>query len=74
MIMLQQRVLQKTVRDFVNEAFKCIGVNVKWTGKGLKEIGINSKTKEILVKIDKYYFRPTEVKELRGDASKARRN
>ena len=29
----------KTVRDFVNEAFKCIGVNVKWTGKGLKEIG-----------------------------------
>ena len=63
----------KTVRDFVNEAFKCIGVNVKWTGKGLKEIGINSKTKEILVKIDKYYFRPTEVKELRGDASKARR-
>ena len=66
--------ITRTVKDFVNEAFKCIGVKIKWSGKGLKEIGTNSKTKEILVKIDKYYFRPTEVNELRGDASKARKN
>ena len=66
--------ITRTVKDFVNEAFKCIGVKIKWSGKGLKEIGTNRKTKEILVKIDKYYFRPTEVNELRGDASKARRN
>ena len=61
-------------KDFVNEAFKCIGVKIKWSGEGVKEVGTNSKTKEILVKIDKYYFRPTEVNELRGDASKARKN
>ena len=66
--------ITRTVRDFVNEAFKCIGVNIKWQGKGLKEVGINNKTKEVLVKIDKYYFRPTEVNELRSDASKARKN
>ena len=44
-----------------------------WKGKGLKETGFNSKTKETLIKIDKYYFRPTEVHELRGDYSKARK-
>ena len=27
-----------------------------------------------IIKIDKYYFRPTEVHELRGDASKAKRD
>lgn len=63
----------RSVRELVDVAYQCIGVKVKWIGKGLNEKGINSKTKEILVKIDKYYFRPTEVDELRGDSSKAKK-
>ena len=63
----------RSVRELVNVAYQCIGVKVKWIGKGINEKGINSKTKEILVKIDKYYFRPTEVDELRGDSSKAKK-
>ena len=65
--------ISKSVRDFVEESFKCIGINIIWQGKGTNEIGINKKTKEVLVKIDKYYFRPTEVHELRGDSRKARK-
>ena len=65
--------VSKSVRDFVVEAYRYIGVTIIWRGKGLNEIGIDSKTKKIIIKIDKYYFRPTEVHELRGDSSKARR-
>ena len=50
-----------------------IGISIKWKGKGLKEIGFDSKTKKTLVKIDPIYFRPTDIKELRGDSSKARK-
>ena len=63
----------RSVREFVKEAFNCIGVKIIWKGKYLNEIGIDAKTKKKIIKIDKYYFRPTEVHELKGDASKARR-
>ena len=62
-----------TVRKFVEEAYKCIGINIKWTGSGLKERGIDSKTKKTLIKVDPIYYRPTDINELRGDYSKARK-
>ena len=62
-----------SVREFVNQAFKNIGINIKWRGKGLNEVGYDSKTKKIYIKIDKIYFRPKEVYELRGNSSKAKK-
>ena len=62
-----------TVKKFVEEAYKCIGINIKWTGSGLKEKGIDSKTKKTLIKVDPIYYRPTDIDELRGDYSKARK-
>ncbi len=62
-----------TVKQFVEEAFKHVDIKIKWRGKGLKEVGINRKTGKVHVKIDPVYFRPTDVNELRGDSSKARR-
>ena len=60
-----------SVREFIEKAFLTAGYNIEWQGSGLEEIGICSKSKEILVKIDPYYFRPTEVDLLHGDPSKA---
>ncbi len=60
-----------TVREFAEEAFRHIGVSLVWKGKGIKEVGVDSKTGVILVKIDSNYFRPNEVDYLRGDARKA---
>jgi GDPmannose 4,6-dehydratase len=65
--------ISKTVRNFVEEAFKNINIIIKWRGQGLKEIGFNKKNNKPIVKIDPGYFRPTEVDELRGDARKARK-
>ena len=62
-----------TVRKFVEEAFNYININIAWKGKGLKEVGYNKKNGQIHVKIDPIYFRPTEVDELKGDSSKAKR-
>ena len=62
-----------TVRKFVEKSFKVIGKNIQWRGKGLKEVGYDINTKKILVKIDKNYFRPNEVNELRGDFKKAKK-
>ena len=62
-----------TVRQFVQEAFKYVNINIAWKGKGLKEIGFNKKNGNVLVKIDPIYFRPTEIDELRGDSTKAKR-
>ena len=62
-----------TVKNFVEEAFKHVNIKIKWQGIGLKEVGINKQTGKILVKVDPVYFRPTDVNELRGDYSKAKR-
>ncbi len=62
-----------SVRDFVEEAFKYINIKIAWRGKGLKEVGFNKKTGQIHIKINPIYFRPTEVDELKGDSTKAKR-
>jgi GDPmannose 4,6-dehydratase len=62
-----------TVKKFVEESFNCINITIKWKNKGLKEIGYDKNNNNTLVKIDKGYYRPTEVHELRGDSSKAKK-
>jgi GDPmannose 4,6-dehydratase len=60
-----------SVREFVERAFNKIGINIKWEGSGLNEIGIDDKTNKVMVKINEKYFRPYEVEYLLGDPSKA---
>ena len=62
-----------TVRKFVELAFKEVDIIIQWKGKGLKEVGRDSRTGNILVRVDKKYFRPTEVDILLGDYKKARK-
>lgn len=61
-----------TVREFVEKAFSCIGVEIEWRNSGLEEIGVDSESGTVRVRIDPKYFRPTEVNYLLGDPSKAR--
>ena len=64
---------QYSVRDFVNNSAKNLGMNIKWVGKGINEKGIDKKTGKTIVKVGKRYFRPTEVDTLLGDARKAKK-
>lgn len=62
-----------SVRKFVEMSFKYIGIDIEWSGEGCDEIGVDAKSGKCLVKVDPKYFRPTEVDELLGDSTKARR-
>jgi len=63
-----------TVREFVEVAFKEIGITIVWKGFGIEEKGIDQETGRVLVEIDEKYFRPAEVELLLGDPSKAEKN
>jgi GDPmannose 4,6-dehydratase len=65
-----------TVREFVEKAFAHVNITIKWMGEfgTVDEIGVDaSDESRVLVRIDKRYFRPTEVELLLGDPSKAKR-
>ena len=61
-----------SVRRFAELAFACVGIDLRWTGQGVDEVGVNAQTGDILVRVDKALFRPAEVDRLVGDATKAK--
>ena len=61
-----------SVREFVEKAFSLKGFDIKWTGKGIDEVGYDKGTGKVLIKVSERYFRPAEVEELLGDSTKAR--
>ena len=63
-----------SVREFIELAFAEVGRSIVWKGTGDDEVGIDAATGQDLVRVDRRYFRPTEIDELLGDASKAHRN
>ena len=89
-LMLQQEVpedfviatgVQFSVRQFVEFASAELGIQVRWEGEGVEEVGVvasitNDDVKvsvgDIIVKVDARYYRPTEVETLLGDPTKAR--
>ena len=60
-----------SVRYFVEICFNYVGIDIVWEGHGVDEVGRDKKSKKIIVDIDPYYFRPTEVNHLQGDPSLA---
>jgi GDPmannose 4,6-dehydratase len=76
---------QHSVRDLVTAAAREVGIDVAWRGKGAKETGVVTgvrqvgphkpavKKGDVIVRIERRYFRPAEVDTLLGDATKARR-
>jgi GDPmannose 4,6-dehydratase len=75
---------QYTVKKFIELSSNYLGIKIGWKGKGIKEVGyikkIIKKNKKLLkegdviIRIDKNYFRPTEVDNLMGDITKAKRD
>jgi len=65
---------QYSVRQFIEESFKYFGETIEWQGEGINEKGVLKSSKKTVVKINKKYFRPTEVETLLGDPSKAKQD
>jgi GDPmannose 4,6-dehydratase len=75
--------VQYSVRDFVDAAAKELGMDIRWEGQGVDEVGYlrdsssrsssaGGKEERAIVRVDPHYFRPTEVETLLGDPTKAR--
>ena len=62
-----------SVRDFVNECCKYLGIKIRWVGRGVNEKAyiINGNKKELIIKVDKKYYRPLEIDYLKGNPKKA---
>ena len=61
----------RTVKEFVERAFSCAGMDVIWNGEGVHEVGKDKNTGKIVIKINPVFFRPAEVELLIGNATKA---
>ena len=62
-----------SVKEFIEKAFALRGFNICWRGEGLDEVGFDRETGRKLISVSDRYFRPSEVDELLGDPSKAKR-
>jgi GDPmannose 4,6-dehydratase len=63
---------EHSVREFVELAFREIGIEIEWRGSGEDECGYNILTGDLLVQVNPKYYRPIDIEHLIGDASKAR--
>jgi len=60
-----------SVREFVEKSFAVVNIAVRWEGSGTSEIGVNTQTGAVIVRVDTQYFRPAEVELLLGNPAKA---
>lgn len=62
----------RTVREFVEAAFACAEIKIRWEGEGVHEKGIDAITGRVLIEVSPEFFRPAEVDLLLGDPTKAK--
>jgi len=62
-----------TVREFIEKSFGHAGIKIVWEGEGVKEVGKNKATGDVVVRMDERYYRPAEVEQLLGNPAKAKR-
>ncbi len=60
-----------SIREFVELAFKEIGITIKWEGGGEKETGVDADSGKVLVSVNPEFYRPAEVDFLLGDPTRA---
>jgi len=61
-----------SVREFVKKSFNAADIDIVFDGNGIDEKGFDNKTGEIILEVNKNFYRPAEVEYLRGDYSHAK--
>ena len=65
--------VQHTVREFATLAFHHAGIELRWEGEGVNEKGINVANGKTVVAVSEDFYRPTDVVNLWGDPTKAKK-
>ena len=66
--------VQHTVREFCTLAFHFVGIEIEWKGAGVEEKGYDKNTGKMVVCVNEDFYRPTDVVNLLGDPTKAKKN
>ena len=64
---------QHSVREFCQLAFHDVGIELEFVGEGMNEKGIDKATGKVVIEVSPDFYRPTDVVNLWGDPSKAKR-
>lgn len=64
---------QHSVREFCEYAFREAGIELEFKGEGMDEVGINKATGEVVIEVAEEFYRPTDVVNLWGDPTKAKK-
>ena len=64
---------QHSVREFCLYAFRRAGIELEFTGEGVNEKGIDKATGKTVIEVSPDFYRPTDVVNLWGDPTKAKR-
>ena len=64
---------QHSVREFCLYAFRRAGIELEFEGEGINEKGIDKATGKVVIEVSPDFYRPTDVVNLWGDPSKAKR-
>ncbi len=65
--------IQHSVREFATLAFHYAGIELEWRGEGIEEVGVDKLTGKEIVCVSPDFYRPTDVVNLLGDPSKAKK-
>lgn len=63
-----------SVREFIEIAARYFDMDIVWQGEGKDEIGVDKKSNRVIIRINPYFYRPSEVQLLLGDSTKAIKN
>jgi GDPmannose 4,6-dehydratase len=64
--------VQTSIREFCQYAGEYFGMNLVWSGTGVDEIATDTKTGKVIIRINPEFYRPVDVVNIQGDATKAR--
>ena len=62
-----------SVKQFVEACAPYFGMDIEWQGHCVDEVGVDKNTGNVIIKVASKYFRPAEVEQLLGDATKAKK-
>ena len=62
-----------SVKQFVEACAPYFNMDIEWQGHGVDEVGVDKNTGNVIIKVASKYFRPAEVEQLLGDATKAKK-
>jgi GDPmannose 4,6-dehydratase len=61
-----------SIREFAEEAFRVIGAELHWSGEGIDEKGIDSKSGRVMIDVSREFYRPADVDLLIGESTRAK--